>query len=61
MGERYAKGCGRIDGTVGASLSAPEGREENIEEVDQSEILTVSATALVGCLEVSRMSLVGKS
>lgn len=61
MGGRYAKGYGWIDGTIGASLSAPEGKEESIEEVDQPGVLTVSATAMVGCLEVSRMSLVGKS
>ena len=59
MRERYAKGCARIGETVVASLSAPEGREESSEEVDQAGVLTVSATAMVGCLEVSMMSLVG--
>ena len=59
MGKRHAKGCARIDGTVVASLFALEEREESIEEVDQAGVLPVSATAMVGCLEVSMMQLVG--
>lgn len=50
-----------IDGAFGAGLSALEGIESNIEEVDQAEVLIVSATARVGRLEGSRMSLVGMS
>lgn len=53
--ERYAKVGGRVDGVVGADLSAPEGREGNIEEVGQGGVLIVSVTATVGCSEAPEM------
>lgn len=50
---RYAKVGAGVDGVVGATLSAPEGREESIEEVGQSGVLSVSSMAAVvaSCLE----------
>ena len=39
---------GGTGGAVGVDLSAPEGREQNIEEVDQAGALIVPGMAVVG-------------
>ena len=61
LGEMYAIAGRGIDGGVEEDLSALEGTEKNTEEVGQAEILTVSARAMVGCLEVWMMTLAGIS
>lgn len=61
LGASFAKVGARIDAAVGAGLSAPEGTEQNIEEVGQAEVLSVSAMVMVGCLEGWRLPLAGMS